>query len=411
MRGKLQKLTIKLCVIMLLMLTSLVLEQNTTSIKAAPAADFTGAKSAVLKAYKSYQTSVDLSKYHIYNTRDDDKLYEILSEVINRTPGIFYAGQKYTKIVAPANDQIRAVRLTYIDSFVLESGAINVNKIKRVQSQIDTQVQKALKSVNKSMTKLEKAMVLHDYLVQNIEYYNSNSKAFCLSEWGAFIKGKANCQGYALAYGILMKKIGVPVTYVSSESMTHMWNQIKISGKWYHVDITWDDPLEPTTKKDQPGLVLHDTFLCSTASMKQRGYSGFTCKTANSKKYDYKFWKTVNSEIYYRNHKWIYQTTTAIKERKSLVSGGAKTLYKAGGNALVRKDSNHYYFINYDHIFMYNRKTGKMSQVYVKPTDATYKRYTVAQLSYKTKVLTIRLVNGKKILVVKKKVKNNGLLA
>ena len=38
-----------------------------------------------------------------------------------------------------------------------------------------------------------------------------------------------------------------------------MWNIVEIDGKYYHVDVTWDDPTW-----DVPGLVLHENFLCST---------------------------------------------------------------------------------------------------------------------------------------------------
>ena len=45
--------------------------------------------------------------------------------------------------------------------------------------------------------------------------------------------------------------------------MNHIWNLIKIDGKWYHVDVTWDDPI-----MDKPGRVKHDNFLRSDDGIK-----------------------------------------------------------------------------------------------------------------------------------------------
>lgn len=94
--------------------------------------------------------------------------------------------------------------------------------------------------------------------------------------------------------------------------MMHMWNVVRLQGKWYHVDLTWDDPLNPNTHKDQPGLVLHENFLCSTSYLKKKGYRGIRCKLTTSSKYDHKYWKRVNSAFYYQKGRFIYQTDRAV---------------------------------------------------------------------------------------------------
>lgn len=78
------------------------------------------------------------------------------------------------------------------------------------------------------MSQVEKAMVLHDYLVRTTAYTSDSNNAFRLTEVGVFLKHKANCEGYSRAYAILMQKVGIPVKFVSSDKMVHMWNEIKI---------------------------------------------------------------------------------------------------------------------------------------------------------------------------------------
>lgn len=58
------------------------------------------------------------------------------------------------------------------------------------------------------------------------------------------------CEGYAKAFMILCKKLGLPCVLVDGFARTelsqpfsgHMWNNVCIDGSWYAVDVTWDDP-------------------------------------------------------------------------------------------------------------------------------------------------------------------------
>lgn len=380
-----------------------------SSVQAAPAADLAGARAAVIQAYQKYQTQVDVSKYHLYNTRDDAEVSQIMTEVVNQTPGLFYTGMQFSKYVIVGTNQIKSLKLEYAKSFHREDGSVDIPKIQKTQKNIRVQVKRALKSVKPGMDSVEKALVLHDYLIQNTQYLEKESKEYRYSEWGVFLKGRANCQGYSMAYGILMQEVGIPVRYVVSEEMLHMWNQIKIGGKWYHVDVTWDDPLDTRLKKDQYGLVLHDRFLCSTRKMKEKGYYGFQAKPSNSTRFDNKFWTEITSEIFYRSGKWIYQTDRRIEQRKSLTGGKAKPLYWAGGNYFIALDKNRYYFINYNRIYLYQRKKQKMYLV----LDGTKKyrgRHTISQLRYQDGKLTYRVIRGDRVKTVCRRVGSNGLL-
>lgn len=377
--------------------------------KAQTAADLAGVKRAVITAYKNYQKQVNVSSFHLYNGRDTKALNALMSEVVNETPGLFYAGQRFTKLVAPGSGQIRAMELSYGSAF-MGGGKINTQKIKTTQKKINAKVKQILQVVKPGMSKVEKALVLHDYLVQNTAYCDDENKEYSLSEWGVFLKGKANCQGYSLAYGILLKQVGIPVRYVTSEKMMHMWTMIKLGGAWYHVDVTWDDPLDTMRKKDQYGLVMHDMFLCSSAKMKKNGYYGFSApRKAASKKYDKKYWNQVTSAFVYRGGKWLYQTGEAICQRNALTGGKAKVLYRAGGHSFVSMNRDKYYFINNNRIYLYNRKNNHITLVL--DGAAKYRnQYAITQLKYTSGKLTYRMFRGTKRKTVTKKVKRNGLL-
>lgn len=48
------------------------------------------------------------------------------------------------------------------------------------------------------------------------------------------------CSGYAGAMKTLCDRVGIPCVIVTSDS--HAWNNMEIEGKWYAVDVTYNDP-------------------------------------------------------------------------------------------------------------------------------------------------------------------------
>ncbi len=62
---------------------------------------------------------------------------------------------------------------------------------------------------------------------------------------GALLKKVAVCDGYSHAFQMVMRKLKIPCRFVtgSSGGVGHAWNMVKLSGKWYHIDVTFDDPI------------------------------------------------------------------------------------------------------------------------------------------------------------------------
>lgn len=52
------------------------------------------------------------------------------------------------------------------------------------------------------------------------------------------------CEGYARAFKVLCDAAGVSCVIADGDGggVSHMWNNVCIDGKWYGVDVTWDDP-------------------------------------------------------------------------------------------------------------------------------------------------------------------------
>lgn len=102
------------------------------------------------------------------------------------------------------------------------------------------------------------ALWMHDWLIQNADYDTSYTE---YEPEGVLLRGKGVCQSYSLAYLLLLNQLDIECQYVVSASMNHSWNLVKLGGKWYHVDVTWDDP--------QGGMENHAYFCLSDAYMKR----------------------------------------------------------------------------------------------------------------------------------------------
>lgn len=92
--------------------------------------------------------------------------------------------------------------------------------------------------------------MVHDYLVDNIEYDSSISKANIYDVYGALVNHVAVCEGYARSFKYILDEMGIPCVLVigtgtnsRGETERHAWNYVEIQGSWYAVDCTWDDPV------------------------------------------------------------------------------------------------------------------------------------------------------------------------
>ncbi len=105
------------------------------------------------------------------------------------------------------------------------------------------------KIIKNGMSEFEKAKAIHDYMVMNIDYDYANYLANTIPSSSYTIEGAlknkyAVCSGYAKAFMLLCQSSGLQCTYVTGTAGgPHAWNQIRIDGKWYNVDVTWDDPV------------------------------------------------------------------------------------------------------------------------------------------------------------------------
>lgn len=95
-------------------------------------------------------------------------------------------------------------------------------------------------------TDYERLTAIYSWICEKVKYDNGNlnDEAYTLkyTAYAALVNKTAVCQGYAvLLYRLaLMAGIETRVVTGTANGGGHAWNIVKLDGKWYHVDATWD---------------------------------------------------------------------------------------------------------------------------------------------------------------------------
>lgn len=90
------------------------------------------------------------------------------------------------------------------------------------------------------MSDFEKEIKIIEWLVENCSYEKGSGWSRSTA-YSCIVLGKAQCSGYADAFLQTAKLCGLETRYVYNSN--HAWNLIKLDGDWYHVDVTWEDPV------------------------------------------------------------------------------------------------------------------------------------------------------------------------
>lgn len=132
------------------------------------------------------------------------------------------------------------------------------------------------------LSELEKIQAAHDYIVLTTEY-SKDSVGSQYSPYTLLSEGKGVCQAYALVLYRMLDMLGFEVQYVPGKvgEQLHAWVLVKLDNEWYHIDVTWDDPLP-----DRKGEVRYNYFLVSDKQLAQDHTWDFTSfPSATSEKY------------------------------------------------------------------------------------------------------------------------------
>ncbi|HZK38553.1 MAG TPA: transglutaminase domain-containing protein, partial [Clostridia bacterium] len=119
-------------------------------------------------------------------------------------------------------------------------------------------------AANSAKDQFHTELFIHDYVIDNCSYSYSGVEDES-NAYGALIDNSAACEGYSKATKLLLDLAGIESYLLSGRARnyqggfeSHMWNIVNINDDYYHLDVTWDDPV--TLGKDEESEPIYTYF-------------------------------------------------------------------------------------------------------------------------------------------------------
>ena len=227
------------------------------------------------------------------------------------------------------------------------------------EKQVDKVVNSFISKIDtNNLSDYEIIKEIHDFICSKTTYddaaaINSNGREYCATAYGALVKGLCVCQGYAVAFYRLCRELGYSVRFVSSpyNEGCHAWNIVALDGKYYYVDVTWDDDNVDSGDTDK----AYEYFLVNETDVKANDTFD------KEHKLDENYY---DNEYFWENYREFIDENSYDKSNKNLLSQSKIALqsnsFAYSGSAIkpgVRVETNGYapsYTVSYSN----NKKPG-----------------------------------------------------
>lgn len=256
-------------------LLSLVIFRYTFTVNAS-AKDDQAVQDRISSGFYGFEQSIDVSEFALTPT----ELLHIFSCVIKDDPYLFFVSRNL-RYSYKTNGCVLSLTPQYTMTMEEYKGAVTYC----------TERVRAIATLSEHFaSEVEKALFLHDFICENFEYddelKNDDIYDFLLT-------GRGTCEAYMLLYTAVLRECGIESHFAASDSLTHIWNIVRLDGEWYHVDLTWDDSASSET-------VSRRHFLYSDKAVSERGhrdwYSPINSECLSEKYDNYEF------DVLFRNN-------------------------------------------------------------------------------------------------------------
>ncbi|MGF7018186.1 hypothetical protein M2145_001953 [Lachnospiraceae bacterium PF1-21] len=168
---------------------------------------------------------------------DGGELQEIFFKLRLDHPEIFYAvGYRY-KFYQEASHVLFIPEYLFTKKKVVEQGQMMNARVSKLAAPL------------KGKSEKEKEQAIHDFICQNVRY-DKLKKPYSHEIIGPLGHGVSVCEGIAKTVKVLCDAVGLWCIIAISEAnpekgikYRHAWNIIRIEGKYFHLDATFDNTL------------------------------------------------------------------------------------------------------------------------------------------------------------------------
>lgn len=163
------------------------------------------------------------------------------------------------------------IETSFSASYFVPGYVMSEKEYKKCMEELEKEKNKIMKTVSGFSDDFEKELYIHNYVIDKCQYVDKVGGTYS-SSYGCLINGTASCEGYAKAMKYLLDAAGIE-NYIASgfthtedkkEPEGHAWNIVKINSQYYHVDVTWNDPVNSEVENSYAYFNVNDKEISKT---------------------------------------------------------------------------------------------------------------------------------------------------
>ena len=214
-----------------------------------------------------------------YGYPDDDKVFDIVQRVLYEHPEFFWIDDSFLGRSYPKG---------YTDMELnLRDDELPIGRIKEMCDEVSEQADRIIHNIPVGASDWEKILFVHDEIVKNTWYQYGDEDEFTDTVYGCLVNGRTQSAGYAQAFQYIMERMGFECGMFSNGG--HTWNYIRLDGKYYWIDLAYDDP---DFGEDVYYNYTHNYFMCDDGHLSEnhdlsKGDNRFVPKCDSFDKYYY----------------------------------------------------------------------------------------------------------------------------
>ena len=220
-----------------------------------------------------YRGISDKNEFILLPYEIDGDTYSRVYCMLEKQEGrFFYLGSSYYTA-----DKLREAQIVYRDE--LDKADAKIAELKKAE-------EKAMDYIGNYSGDYNKVMAINDYIVKNCKYVSGADVEYSPTAYGCLVEKTANCEGYAKTFDMLAADVGLEsqlITGITDKGENHAWNQVKVDGDWYNIDVTWADT-DDGDEVRRAYFLCDDTDFCKTHTADDKYMKPMECTAV---KYNY----------------------------------------------------------------------------------------------------------------------------
>ena len=264
---------------------------------------------------------------------DDDELSDVFEALLYENPEYFFLSDKCK------TETTSFGKSYFLPQYIMTFSEYNekLNELENIKEIIEIKTERM-------QSDFEKEQIIHDYIIEKCEYVEKTGGNYS-SVYGCLVNGEASCEGYAKATKLLLDEVGIE-NYVAvgttenedGVSEGHAWNITKVDGEFYHLDVTWDDPVEDSIENKYAYFNVNDDEISLTHDVEERflgrcgnfSYNYYVKNLINFEKFDNSARNALISEFVKQANKKSNVVSFRMSDQQSL-SEAAEELFELKG--------------------------------------------------------------------------------